>query len=280
MSVNLERLQNSVDTVSRYLQKNSKRPSSNAIHKLRTNTRVLEAAFITLGMSSRRRVKQLLRGLRKVRQNAGKVRDMDVLTAKALTVRVEKEQDCLVQLLEYLGARRARSVMRLRRLIDKVQPELRQELQRWSRRMDKILKEAGKAQTVAPKTLARTIQLSSELNRPVRLTRRNLHAYRIHVKELRSVLQLSDETAHMKFAAKLGEVKDAIGEWHDWDELTGIATNLLSHGKSCRVMKYLKRRRDSKYEHAQEVVGELRRRYLRSRRMNRAPQSPDSQTVA
>jgi len=57
---------------------------------------------------------------------------------------------------------------------------------------------------------------------------------------LRDVLQLSDRPGDREFLEKLGEVKDAIGEWHDWEELIAMATQLLDHGTSCKLIKHLK----------------------------------------
>src|SRR4051794_40555388 len=101
MSFDVERIQKSARKIEKFLRKNSKRPSSAAIHDLRTNTRRLETTFTTLGLDSNRKAKRVLRDLAGVRKRAGKVRDMDVLTADALTIKHEGEQDCLVQLLEH-----------------------------------------------------------------------------------------------------------------------------------------------------------------------------------
>src|SRR5437879_4240766 len=108
MSFDLERINKSARKITKFLRKNPKRPSSESIHKLRTNKRRLETTFTTLGLNSKKKVKQLLGDLAAVRKRAGKVRDMDVLTADALTVEHDGEQDCLVQLLEHLGAARSK----------------------------------------------------------------------------------------------------------------------------------------------------------------------------
>src|SRR6185369_1892035 len=100
MSFDISRIHKSSRRVLKFLRKNSKRPSSNAVHNLRTSIRNLEATFSTVGLDSKRGVRRLLRELRDVRKGAGKVRDMDVLTGNALTLKQDGEQDCLVQLLE------------------------------------------------------------------------------------------------------------------------------------------------------------------------------------
>src|SRR5438874_2703059 len=62
--------------------------------------------------------------------------------------------------------------------------------------------------------MTRTIQLSLELKSPTRLNRSNLHPYRLKVKELRNLLQLSDQAGDPKFLEKLGEVKDTSGSMY------------------------------------------------------------------
>jgi CHAD domain-containing protein len=268
MSFDIEKIQKSTRKVRKFLRKNSKRPSSNGVHNLRTSARSLETTFTTLGLNSKKTVKRLLRGLADVRKRAGKVRDMDVLTAHALTVNQGGEQDCLVQLLEHLGAKRNKYTKKLRRVVATDTPQLQRKLKRNSKRVEKLLKQAqtNPADSDAmPAIIAKAKTLSSELSSPARLNRRNLHAYRLKVKELRDVLQLSDRPGDREFLEKLGEVKDAIGEWHDWEELIAMATQLLDHGTSCKLIKHLKDTSNSKYEGALSLTTDLRSNYLASR---------------
>lgn len=274
MSFDIERIHKPSRKVAKFLRKNSKRPSSDAVHELRTSIRSLETTFITLRLDSRKRAKRLIRHLRAVRKAAGNVRDMDVLTAGVLTVERDGEQDCLVQLIEHLGAERSKFVKKLHHVIETNKPQLRQDLKQYSKHVEKRLQEVKTNPADAdavPLTRTRTIQLSWELKSPLRLNRSNLHDYRLKVKELRDVLQLSDQPGDPGFLEKLGEVKDAIGEWHDWEELVGIARKLLDHGPSCKLIKNLKEIRDSKYERALSLSGQLRNHYLKAGGSNRRP---------
>jgi CHAD domain-containing protein len=54
-------------------------------------------------------------------------------------------------------------------------------------------------------------------SRPLQLRKSNLYQYRLKVKELRNLLQLAEDADQQAFIDRLGEVKDAIGEWHDWE---------------------------------------------------------------
>jgi CHAD domain-containing protein len=265
MAFDIQRIRKSTRRVTKFLKKNDKRPSSAAIHNLRTSSRTLETSLVTLGLDSKGKVKRLLHDMADVRKRAGKVRDMDVLTADAVTLKQDGEQDCLVQLLEYLGAERTKHVKELRRLINTNTPQLRRHLERNSKRLEKVLRRAEDNRTrsdVIADTMARIIELSSELQSPTRLNRNNLHPYRLKVKELRNVLQLSDRADDHVLLKKLGEVKDAIGEWHDWEELRSITSQLLDHGTSCKLTRRLKKTSDSKYDHALSLANRVRNEYL------------------
>lgn len=63
-------------------------------------------------------------------------------------------------------------------------------------------------------------------------------------------------------ARSLGDVKDAIGEWHDWDELLAIAKELLSHA-NCKLLRELNARTERRYERALHSAEAMRKRFLR-----------------
>jgi CHAD domain-containing protein len=193
---------------------------------------------------------------------------MDVLTADALTLSDDEERDCLVQLVEYLGAERNKYAKKLHRAIQTTGSQFQRDLKRNLKRLQKVLKRADKNDSAGsdtmPLAMAKAIELSSGLESPTKLTRNNLHPYRLHVKELRNVLQLSDQAGDQEFIKKLGEVKDAIGEWHDWEELTAIAGQLLEHGAQCKLIRHLHLCRQSALERALIVTRRLRDKYLKS----------------
>jgi CHAD domain-containing protein len=146
-----------------------------------------------------------------------------------------------------------------------VGPALRRDLKQNCRRVIKLLKEARNSPTdskAVSLTTAKAIQLSAELNSPARLSKNNLHRYRLKVKELRDVLLLSAQAGDEDFLKTLGDVKDAIGEWHDWETLISIATKLLNHGVRCKFIKQLRSISDSKYERALFLTRHLRSNYL------------------
>ncbi len=119
--------------------------------------------------------------------------------------------------------------------------------------------------------------MQAELGRtPRHLGRQNLHPYRLKVKELRNVLRMAERHTDLEFVEALGQVKDAIGEWHDWQDLVATAEEILDHGSSCNVIRELKTRANDKYDYALRSAETLRRKYLQESRdgLKKAGKSP------
>jgi CHAD domain-containing protein len=110
--------------------------------------------------------------------------------------------------------------------------------------------------------MAKALQLTAALKAPARLNKKNPHPFRLKVKELRYVLQLADRADQQEFVNNLGDVKDAIGEWNDWEELTAIATDLLNHGRTCKLIPKLSDVSERKYRSALSLTNQMRQRFL------------------
>jgi CHAD domain-containing protein len=262
MAIDRERIQKSLSKLRKFAEKTPKQPSPGEIHKLRTHARKIETTFQALSQDSGKNERQLLNDIGKIRKRAGKIRDLDVLTGKVSGIHLDGETECEIKLLEYLGSERRKQSAKLRSLISKERTALIKRLRRASTHMDKFLKK----QEPQPAALAaaNALQLSYQLDSPRRLNRRNLHRYRLKVKHLRYVLQLSP-SADPKFVDDLGHVKDAIGDWHDSEELISIASDMLNHGAGCRLIAKLKEISESKYQSALGRTEDLRNRYLKTR---------------
>src|SRR5687768_5951238 len=128
MAIDAERIQKPFRMLRKFVKSPSKRPGTDQIHDLRTSARRFETAVDALGIGSRKNERRLLRDLAKMRKRAGKIRDMDVLTGHVLTANLKGEQDCLVQLVETLGANRTKHVKKLRSSLVTTGPQLRRRL--------------------------------------------------------------------------------------------------------------------------------------------------------
>jgi CHAD domain-containing protein len=177
---------------------------------------------------------------------------------------VDQERDCLVQLLEYLGAERYRHAEQLHALMGKYGAELRRRLKRTLARLQKLIPGHNKSRSggrnAPAAAMAFVLKLSNELATPATLNRKNLHAYRLKIKELRYVLEIADDPGNQGLIDKLIEVKDAIGEWHDWEELIAIAGEVLDHKENCKLLREVKVITSRKYETALSLTNKMRER--------------------
>ena len=277
MALDPDRVHKPVKKLRKLVQRMPKQPPPEQVHDLRTNTRRLEATVTALSLDTKRSVKRLLKDLSRIRKRAGKVRDMDVLTSYATTVNAREEQDCKVQLLEHLGAERRKLAKDLYVAVANNAGSVRRRLKRFSDEIDQFLclreeaEDDGCDRARAPaQATAVALTLASELARtPPRLGRQNLHPYRLKVKELCNVLRMAEGEEDNELIEMLGNVKDLIGEWHDWEELLATAQDVLDHQGNCRVLRELKKIANQKYERALAAAEDLRRKYLRTSRDQR-----------
>jgi CHAD domain-containing protein len=98
------------------------------------------------------------------------------------------------------------------------------------RQQDKRAAEKKRARfrELADRAAALAFEVEGELRDWPALKRINLHPFRLKVKKLRYVLQMADDS-DSRFVQALAEVKDDIGEWHDWQELSAVAKKVVQH---------------------------------------------------
>ncbi|HVB55036.1 MAG TPA: CHAD domain-containing protein [Candidatus Acidoferrales bacterium] len=269
MALDATRIETNIRKLRKILKKSSKLLKPQDVHRLRTRTRRMEAILTAVGLSSDHSERQLLRRLGRIRKKAGKVRDMDVLTSHACAIKkMNAGCDCLLQLIEYLGAQRYRFARKLRQSIQRHSPKTRRRLKRTSARLERIIdhdQENSSDMQTDPHAQAAGLarKLSMDLAAPAILNRSNLHSYRIKIKELRYVLQTEKGDRDRQFMDALGESKDAIGEWHDWEQMIAIAAELLDHEPECTVLTTLRTISREKYDLALSVTNRMREQYVK-----------------
>ncbi|HEV2134419.1 MAG TPA: CHAD domain-containing protein [Terracidiphilus sp.] len=233
------------------------------VHALRTQCYRIKSILRAFALDEERDGAQLLRAIEPVRKRAGKVRDADVLTGLAASLSEGSGSESLIQVMEDLGVRHER-------FADKLEKTLYAERREARRRLKTFMKWM-KGELTAPNSeaadswrryaVARAIDLSSELDEWPALHAENLHPFRLKVKELRYVLQLSSDSDHRVIDA-LGEVKDAIGEWHDWSELEAVVVKVLEDKGRSPLSKQIAAVVRSKLKHALTLATRLRRNYF------------------
>jgi len=262
VALDFKRVQKPVRKLRKLLKKMSAEPTPQQVHDFRTNSRNMEATLNAFGLEDSGLGRRVLKPLSRLRKRAGKVRDMDVLTSYAASVAVKHgEQDCAVQLLQHLGAQRRKYAKKFHSASRQDGSELRRRLKQVHREMCRKEESVVDKKTIPAEPSSSALKLATDLGSIPRLDHSNLHPFRLQVKELRNVLRLAD-APDQDFIAALAKVKDAIGEWHDWEELVNIADKVLDHGRQCRLMPQLKSTTRDKFESALSQAEQLRKRYF------------------
>ena len=249
MAFDLDSVQKDIRKLRSFLRRWPKHATPKQVHSLRTTIRRFEAAMQALALDSNANERRLLRKLAKLRRRAGKVRDLDVLTGYIAGLKTG-EEDCVVQLLEYLGAEHAHRSLRLYSFAVKHGGSLRRRLKRTATDLQTLSLDSIASQTAPGHAMLSELRLQRELTEPVRLTRHNLHPYRLQIKELRYMLEMEKDPADRGLIETLGQVKDAIGEWHDWQQLVIIARDRLPHGSKCKLISLLQKTTQKKLKAA------------------------------
>jgi CHAD domain-containing protein len=259
MAIDTNRIKDHLRKLRKIINKIPRKPTPAEIHRLRTRVRRFEIELQASGLDAQLKEKWLRKQLARIRRRAGKVRDMDVLTAHLSTVRVEGERDCLIQLFEYLGTKRYGKAERVHQAVHKHRGAMGKRLKKIARVLKKRVEESSTAEAATSAALRSSAELGTHGN----LNRGNLHEYRLKLKELRCILQMGEETKNAEFVKALGQIKDAIGEWHDWEELNSIAAKILDHSAGCKLQHQLKEIAQQKYETALSSASKLHKTYFR-----------------
>lgn len=247
-------LQKHITQLNRSLKRFPRQPAPEDVHRLRRQIRTLEAIVDALTGGRKRQARHLLKALVLIGKAAGKVRDMDVLVALACSLSDNPSDECRVQLLEYLGDRRFKTAAKLDTIIHAHRAKALHSLKRCSRLIDE--------KNFSTNTAALAQSLATEIGNYRRLNKDSLHEYRLKVKELRSLLQLFMKS-DAKFITALGKAKDAIGEWHDWNELADIARRAGGPGRTYGVQKQVQLIAREKLRRAIVAANQIQQKGLR-----------------
>lgn len=264
MLLDKEKLESPFRKLRKSLKENPDQPTPEQVHKLRTNTRRVEAITHALSLDQRCDDRATLDAISVIRKKAGKVRDMDVLTGFASTLSCNDDKESLIQLLEHLGSERSRLAGKLKTVIckegRKARLSLKEHLESIQDHYASTQKRSANDDEWPIHATAVALELLEVISAWPKLNPENLHAFRLKVKELRYVLQL-DDSQDAEFIASLGQVKDAIGEWHDWSELAFFAAGIFEQNRPELVQK-IRGVAAKKLRLAIQIANKTRRNYL------------------
>jgi CHAD domain-containing protein len=261
MRFKIENSRKQISQLRKRLKRFPRQPLPEDVHRLRGLIRTLEAIAEALNSGRERKVRRRLKALIVISKAAGKVRDMDVLVELACSLPTRRKDECLVQLLEYLGEQRFKAAAKLHETISAKREEAFHSLKQCSQLLDGSLSQSKKNTPASlPTHMVGLVQaLALELSDCPRLNKDSLHSFRLKVKELRSILLLL-EGSDTTYIAALGKAKDEIGAWHDWNVLAAISHRLAGRNPACELQKLVQRITTKKLKRAIAVANQLRKK--------------------
>jgi CHAD domain-containing protein len=248
------------------------------VHKLRTTVRRLEVA---ISQSHAHCSKKLERRLTSLRRRAGHVRDADVQLDMLDSLHNSASlRQVIDELAEWLRRRRKKYEAGLSAAVKK-----RSAGSRLRERLERLHKSAGDSGS----TLASCAQAVQDVRkRYLSLSAAipeggdALHDFRKNCKVLRYTLEpIPDECAE-QLVSRLKQVQDAIGEWHDWEELARHAEDRWKH-RGLELLSVLRSRAKSARVAARRSAAELRQELLvvsKGRKPVRSVPAESSKSVA
>jgi len=238
-------------------------PDVELIHDVRTGSRRLDAALDALERetcetaATRRSAAKLRKQLKRIRERAGRVRDLDV--HRGLLAKMHAEGDSRAVQEEIAGLDAALAERRARRAA-KFQQRAGKWLAKLERRAGNLLgavREAGDPPVeaeAAELALASFAGLCGEI--PV-LDVGNLHAFRKGAKHARYLAEGGEDAWSRRTAKRLKRVQDAIGVWHDWLVLAEEARDAAG-GRQTELVKRVEACRDRQFGSAMKAAGCVR----------------------
>jgi len=221
MPIAQERCQFVFQKLERILERLCTEQEASTVHSFRTTTRRLQTLLEEIIPECSRRQRKLLKLLRRMRKQAGKIRDLDVQLAALRSLKIPQEPRRKTLLIQGLIELRAAHEKTLRKALTK---DLASEI---GRRLKKTQKEVELKHARDPLAAAREI-LSRAVPSGEPLTEETLHRCRLLVKRARYAAEFAPESpAATRFIAQLKQLQDALGHWHDWLTLTHTAAERL-----------------------------------------------------
>jgi len=233
----------------------SPEPDPETVHELRTQTRKLEAVLHALSPRNTSEARHLLRLMKPVRRAAGRVRDMDVLIAKATSLSSPAQSEGVIRLIEHMSAIRTADARRLHRKVKRRRKQARAWLSHLLRNLHRLRSPNHPGLPVSADSPQILVQ---KLDHWPPLNQQNLHEFRKRVKELHYLLQLFPAHDGPRMTS-YANVKDTVGDWHDWMELSCLAESLLAPKQDAPLLREIRRTLQEKLRAALVAANSLRK---------------------
>jgi CHAD domain-containing protein len=227
------------EDLSAVVSKLSEDVTPKSVHRMRTTIRRIESMISYANPDLGKKLERSLERLDELRKRGGKVRNIDVqkkLLDQLGNGSTAKDRKIL---LELLNKKRERQASRLSSAIKKTADT------KFFARMERIAEKvaagaSGPNRPLAPLEEARLqlARMASDFTLRDSLKPNRLHQARIQLKKIRYLAELADDSPERKiFLEELKTVQDAVGDWHDWEELSKLAEKRFADRVNCALLR-------------------------------------------
>ncbi len=256
MSLLDKRVKNLLEGLSSAASRLADEVSPKSVHRLRTTSRRIETLTSFTSPDLGRKQQRALKDLAALRKRAGKVRDLDVQTGLLSAIANGSAARDRRALADLLKRKRLRQAERLRSVIRKL---------RGAKFFSHLARIGEKAAAVSVSTglpLRQARQqlsgLAAEFASRQPIQPRLLHQVRIRMKKIRYLAELDGESAdQQRFLHALKSAQDALGAWHDWEELAAIAEKQFGGRMNCPLLVEVRALFAGRYSAATAAVAQL-----------------------
>lgn len=241
-----------LEKLDRELAKLGRKPAAEDVHKFRTNSRRVEALLSEVVLRHHGNESKLLKRLARLRQKAGRLRDLDVEIAALRALRVPQANGHKSQVMGALFKERAKREKKLVKAANQATIDaIRKRLRRCAKDLDIPTNRELLALT------RRKLKELSQNSAP--LTEKMLHQYRIIGKRARYIAEFACDDPDAKHVVdQLKHMQDVIGDWHDWLKLTERAEKILGDARDSALVAMLRNVTQAKFRQSLEAVREIR----------------------
>jgi CHAD domain-containing protein len=212
--------------------------SAKRVHRLRTTIRRIESALAYTHPDLGRKEQQALDDLGKLRKRAGKVRDLDVQLKLLGAIANGSTASDRRLLSEDLASRRSRQGKRLHTAIQKIaRTKFPGHFARLGDSVQTAWANAPQSDGPLLEAQKQVAGLAHQFGNQGQLKTKKLHQVRISLKLVRYLAELADESEEQQiFLQQLKSVQDALGDWHDWEELSRSARKQFAQRANCPLV--------------------------------------------
>jgi CHAD domain-containing protein len=207
------------------------------VHRLRTTIRRIEALVASAPLDLSKKQQGSLKKLAALRKRAGRVRDLDVQLDLLGAIANGSTATDKSMLAELLQQKREKHAERLKRGIEQYRtPKFSSHVKSVFRKAAEASQGQGPAEALrrAKEQLA---ALGAEFEDHQALKPSLLHEVRIKLKGIRYLGELGEESEEQqRFLGEMKNVQDALGAWHDWEELTKTADKQFGDRANCPLL--------------------------------------------